>query len=73
MEVKMETIYSTITLPERLLKATEVAEILNVSKAYAYQLIQQRKIRSVKIGGARRVRPVDLDLFIEENLTPTAE
>jgi excisionase family DNA binding protein len=57
-------------LPERLLKAQEVAEILNISKAFAYHLIRQGKIRSVAIEGARRVRPEDLRLYIEENLTP---
>ncbi len=33
------------------------------------QLMQQRKIRSVVIQTARRVRPEDLKAFIEENLT----
>ena len=55
----------------RLLKATEVAEILNVSKAMAYQLMKQHKIPTVHIEGARRVRPVDLISYIEQNLTPT--
>jgi len=55
----------------RLLKATEVAEILNVSKAMAYQLMKQHKISTVRIEGARRVRPVDLISYIEQNLTPT--
>ena len=57
-------------LPERLLKAGEVAEILNISKAFAYHLIRQGKLRSVAIEGARRVRRVDLEAYIEENLTP---
>lgn len=58
-------------LPERqLLKAIEVAKILNISRALAYQLMQQRKIRTVHINGARRVRPVDLQNYIEKNLTP---
>ena len=52
----------------RLLKAAEVAEYLNISRAMAYRLIQTRKLRSVKIGGALRVRPVDLAEFVEDNL-----
>ena len=56
----------------RLLKATEVAEILNVSKAMAYQLMKQQKIPTVRIEGSRRVRPDDLILYIEQNLTPSA-
>ena len=56
-------------LPERLLKASEVAEILNISKAFVYQLMQQKKIRTVKIGHVRRVRQADLQSFIKENLS----
>jgi excisionase family DNA binding protein len=69
---KMSTDNSDLLLPERLLKATEVAEILNVSRAMVYQLMQQRKIRTVRIEGARRVRLADLKLYIEQNLTPAA-
>lgn len=60
-------------LPERLLKASEVAEILNVSKAFAYQLMQQGKIRTVVMQSARRVRPKDLAAFIEASLNPPGE
>ena len=55
---------------DRLLKAVEVARILNISRALAYQLMKQRKINTVHIRGACRVRPVDLQKFIEEHLTP---
>ncbi len=54
----------------RLLKATEVAKILNISRALAYQLMQQRRIGTVHIRGACRVRPADLQKFIEDNVTP---
>jgi len=57
-------------LPEKLLRASDVAEILNISKSLAYQLMQQGKIRTVVIQAARRVRPEDLKTFIEENLNP---
>ncbi len=56
--------------PKRLLKAREVAEILNISRAYAYQLISRGELRSVTIGTARRVRPVDLESFIRISLSP---
>ncbi len=52
---------------ERLLRATEVAEILNVSKAFVYQLMQKGLIRTVRIGASRRIRLDDLTRFIEEN------
>ena len=56
--------------PEKLLKAIEVADILNVSRAMAYRLIQTGEIRSVHIGMARRVRLEDLQWYIEANLYP---
>ena len=55
----------------RLLKAVEVAKILNISRALAYQLMKQRKIGTVHIRGACRVRPIDLKKFIEDNTTPS--
>ena len=53
---------------EKLLKAVEVAEILNISRAMAYELMRQGKIQTVHIGCARRVRPIDLQEFITQNL-----
>jgi excisionase family DNA binding protein len=53
-----------------LLKVVQIAETLNVSRTLAYQLIQLGKIRSVRINGAVRVRPEDLEKFIEGNLSP---
>ena len=55
---------------EKLLKAMEVAEILNVSRAFAYRLMQNGKIRTVAIEGVRRVRQEDLTMYIESRLSP---
>jgi excisionase family DNA binding protein len=55
----------------KLLKATDVAEILNISRSMSYRMIQTGQIRSVNIGSARRVRPIDLVDFITRNLTPS--
>ncbi len=65
----------TINLQERvpLLKATEVADILNISVPMAYRLIQIGEIRAVQIGKGRRVRPQDLRHYIETNLTTEPE
>ena len=60
----------TVKGTEPLLKASDVAQILNVSRAYAYRLMQNGLIRTVAIGGARRVRPGDLREFIETNISP---
>ena len=51
-----------------LLKAEEVAKYLNVSRSFVYRLIQKGIIPSVYLGKSRRVRPEDLDNFIEQNI-----
>jgi excisionase family DNA binding protein len=51
-----------------LLTGEEIAKILHVSRAYAYQLMRQRMIPTVKIGRSVRVRQEDLELFISTNL-----
>lgn len=58
-------------LPQRLLTAAEIAQLLNISRAFAYHLMQHGKIRTVGIEAARRVRPEDLIQFIESNLLPS--
>ena len=50
-----------------LLKAKDVAEILQISRAMAYTLMQRGEIPTVRIGKARRVRPEDLIKYIESN------
>jgi len=54
----------------RLLRAVEIAQILNISRAFAYRLMQQGKIRTVVIAKTRRVRPADLQDFINRSLSP---
>ncbi len=51
----------------RLLNAVEVAIILNISKAMVYKLMQMGRIKCVKINSSRRVRPEDLEEYIERN------
>lgn len=53
----------------RLLRATDVAKILNISLALAYRLLQTGELPCVRIGTAVRVRPEDLDAYIDANLT----
>ena len=67
---KMNENLTYVKLPERLLKALDVAETLNISRAMAYRLMHTREIQTVRIGTARRVRPMDLQSYINENLTP---
>ena len=68
----MNEIITQVDGETRLLRATEVAQILNVSRAFAYRLMQQGKIRTVVIAKTRRVRPTDLKEFIEKSLVPGA-
>ena len=56
-----------------LLKAIDVAKVLNISLPMAYRLIQIGEIRAVQIGKGRRVRPQDLRRYIESNLTTEPE
>ena len=51
---------------EKLLKAKEVAELLNVSRAMSYHLMQSGQIPVVRINRAVRVKPGDLRSFIEQ-------
>lgn len=50
-----------------LLKAKDVAEILQISRAMAYNLMLRGEIPTVRIGKCRRVRPEDLIKYIESN------
>ena len=54
------------TTEERLLTPGEVADILQVSKAKAYMLLQRREITKVCIGSCVRVRKCDLERYIRE-------
>jgi excisionase family DNA binding protein len=47
-----------------LLKASEIAKILNVSTNLVYRLIQDGDLPSVRLGRAVRVKPADLEQFI---------
>lgn len=51
---------------KKLLKVTDVAEILGVSKVKVYDLLKNG-LPSVKIDGARRVQPEKLQAWIERH------
>jgi excisionase family DNA binding protein len=51
-----------------LLRGSDVANILNISRSLAYQLIQRGEIPSIKIGRAVRVRSKDLEDFISNGI-----
>ena len=60
---------STIIENKCLLKASEVARILNISRSLVYNLIQTGKIPHIRINQSVRVRQDDLNTFIEGNRT----
>ena len=60
---------STIYKDERLLKASEVARILNISRSLVYRLIHTGKIPYIRINQAVRVHNDDLNRFIEGSRT----
>ena len=52
--------------PARLLRIEDVADRLSVSRSMAWKLIACRQLRSVRIGRAVRIRPADLEPYIED-------
>jgi len=50
----------------RVLKSDEVAEILKISRAMAYKLMQRGEIPTLRIGSAVRVRVEDLEKYIAQ-------
>lgn len=52
---------------QELLKASDIAKMLNISKAMVYKLMQTRQIPTIHIGQSRRVLKEDLENYIREN------
>ena len=50
-----------------LLKAKDLAEILQISRAMVHNLMLRGEIPTVRIGKCRRVQPEDLIKYIEIN------
>jgi excisionase family DNA binding protein len=51
----------------RLLKAKEVADILQVSRSMAYRMMQRGEIPTIRVGSAVRIRGSDLEEFIKKS------
>ena len=62
----METNISSNNYP-KLLKAEQVAEILNISKAFVYQLIETGELPSIRLGRSVRVHPNVLEEMIQKS------
>jgi excisionase family DNA binding protein len=53
---------------DKLLRGEEVADQLGISKAFAYRLMANGAIQVVRIGRSVRVRPENLEEFINSHL-----
>jgi excisionase family DNA binding protein len=51
--------------PARLLRVHEVAERLAISRSMAWRLTAEGRLPVVRIGRAIRIRPADLEAYIE--------
>ncbi len=54
-------------LPERLLTIREIAEILSVSRATVYSLIERRELDHVRVSNAIRIRPENLVRYLSRD------
>jgi excisionase family DNA binding protein len=54
---------------EKLYRSSDVAIILNISRALAYRLLSEGAIPSIRFGRTVRVRVEDLEKFIAEKST----
>ena len=52
---------------KRLLKATEVAEILGISRSHVYNLMTRGEIPTLRLGTALRVKQSNLEEFINKS------
>lgn len=48
-----------------LLTPEEAARVLRIGRSKLYQLLADKELTSIKIGRSRRVRPADIDAYIE--------
>ena len=60
------------TFPQ-LLTAREVSQILRLGHSTVYQLLQRGDLPCVRFGRSVRVRPKDLEEFIETKVTNTGK
>ena len=59
-------------VPSILLKPSDIARRLNVSRSLAYRLLQSGEIPTVRFGHSVRIRSIDLEAFIQRNFNGQA-
>jgi excisionase family DNA binding protein len=60
----MTTQAGTAKLARLLYRVPEAAEVLGLSRAKVYELINSGALRSVRIDGSRRIKADDLTAFV---------
>ncbi|MGN6330299.1 MAG: helix-turn-helix domain-containing protein [Motilibacteraceae bacterium] len=50
--------------PQRLLTVPEACDVLRISRWHIYQLINNRRLKTIRIDRRRLIAPADLDAFI---------
>jgi excisionase family DNA binding protein len=64
---------SGVNATPKLYRLDQAAKILNISKATAYRLIEERKIPFYKIRGSVRVAEKDILEYLEQNRVEPVE
>lgn len=59
-------------MPDHLLTADEVAEMLRVSTMTVYRLIRRGELPAVRVGRSYRVRGPDLDAYLDGQVVDPA-
>jgi len=65
----MSELKKTFRQDTYLLRAVDVANVLNVSRSFAYLLMKRGEIPTVRLGRAVRVRQSDLEQYIKMKTT----
>jgi len=64
-----EALPETLTVAERFLTIQEVCDRLNVSRTTVWRLMNEHGLRAIRVGGLRRIRGHDLEVWLERHCT----
>jgi len=53
------------SMTKLLLNVDEAAEVLGISRSKLYELLRDRQVASVKVGGLRRITMTALNQYVE--------
>ena len=64
-----DTLTETRMVDERFLTIQEVCSRLNVSRTTVWRLMHEHGLRAIRVGGLRRIREHDLEIWLERHCT----